>query len=68
MNFIFATCPACDGSGVETFGVTVYEHGCGFSHPSTDERECPYCHGAGTVETEVEPITLEDLEQICEPR
>lgn len=62
MNSIFATCCACNGSGVETFGITVYEHGCGFSHPSTDERPCTYCSGEGVVETRVEPITLEDLE------
>lgn len=62
MNFIFSTCPLCDGSGVETFGITVYEHGCGFSHGSTDERPCPACDGEGVVEIKVELITLEDLE------
>jgi hypothetical protein len=40
-------CDACDGSGVEVFGTTVYEHGCGFSHDDTDERPCPQCHGDG---------------------
>lgn len=40
-------CPACDGTGVEVFGITVYEHGCGFSHPSTDERPCGHCGGTG---------------------
>lgn len=40
-------CPTCCGSGVEVFGITVYEHGCGFSHPSTDERPCERCRGYG---------------------
>jgi hypothetical protein len=40
-------CECCDGSGVEVFGVTVYEHGCGFSHDSTDERPCKECGGTG---------------------
>lgn len=42
-------CPACDGSGVEVFAVTVYEPGCGYSHDSTDERPCPTCNGVGEV-------------------
>lgn len=70
MNFITATCPACDGSGVEVFGVTVYEHGCGFSHPSTDERPCGQCAGEGVIEVAVELITIADLERIpsaCDP-
>lgn len=63
MPFIFAECSACDGSGVETFGITVYEPGCGFSHPSsTDERPCSKCNGTGEEEYDAEPITLEDLE------
>lgn len=41
------TCEACDGSGVEVFGTTVYEPGCGFPHSSTDERPCSTCGGAG---------------------
>lgn len=41
------TCEACDGSGVEVFGVWVYEHGCGFGHNSTDERPCERCGGLG---------------------
>lgn len=41
------TCPACDGSGVEVFGIRVYEPGCGFAHDSSDERPCPECRGDG---------------------
>lgn len=40
-------CSRCDGTGVEVFGVTVYEHGCGFSHRDTEERPCTKCDGAG---------------------
>lgn len=40
-------CEACDGSGVEVFGITVYEPGCSFSHESSDERPCPLCDGSG---------------------
>lgn len=40
-------CDACDGSGVEVFGVRVYEHGCGFAHDSSDERPCERCGGVG---------------------
>lgn len=42
-------CPACDGSGVEVYGVTVYEPGCSHSHDSTDERECGCCRGTGEI-------------------
>lgn len=45
-------CEACDGSGVEVFSVTVYEHGCGYSHDSTDERPCRVCDGAGRIRPE----------------
>ena len=41
------TCEACDGSGVEVYGVTIFEHGCGFHHDSTDERPCRECEGRG---------------------
>lgn len=41
------TCEACDGSGVQAFRVSVYEHGCGFPHDDTDERPCPECLGDG---------------------
>lgn len=65
MTFIFATCSHCSGSGVEVFRVTVYEHGCGFPHDDSDERPCPACNGEGVLETEAEPITLEDLENMA---
>jgi ssDNA-binding Zn-finger/Zn-ribbon topoisomerase 1 len=40
---IASRCPECNGSGVIVYGVTVYEHGCGFPHDDTDERPCPEC-------------------------
>ena len=40
-------CDACDGSGVEVFGVWVYEPGCSFGHMSDDEVPCGKCNGAG---------------------
>lgn len=51
MKPLTMTCPNCDGSGVEVFGITVYEHGCGYSHDSTDERPCPTCHGSGRLDS-----------------
>lgn len=58
-------CRACDGYGVEVFGTTVYEPGCGFSHASSDERPCPHCHGDGGRIGEAK--TVRDLEDIeCE--
>lgn len=43
----WATCTECDGEGSIEFGITVYEPGCGFSHPDTDSRPCTGCGGAG---------------------
>jgi hypothetical protein len=40
-------CGMCEGSGVETFNIVVYEPGCYFTHDSTDERPCPECNGNG---------------------
>ena len=42
-------CPGCDGYGVIAYAITVYEHGCGFPHESSDERPCPGCDGTGSV-------------------
>jgi|GEM_PF-7073153 len=53
------TCEACDGSGVEVFGITVYEPGCGFSHPSTDERPCGHCAGLGEFIADAQADQLE---------
>jgi len=52
------TCDVCDGSGVEAFRVTVYEHGCGFPHDDTDERPCRGCGGAGIWIGEAEPDAI----------
>lgn len=43
----WVTCGACDGSGVIAHRVTVYEHGCGFSHDDTTEEPCGKCNGVG---------------------
>jgi hypothetical protein len=45
------TCPDCDGFGTIASRVTVYEHGCAFSHDDTDECPCATCDGFGTVIT-----------------
>lgn len=58
----FETCGECRGSGVIGRRVTVYEHGCGFPHDDTEEEPCPACGGTGETETEVEPVTLDDLQ------
>jgi DnaJ-class molecular chaperone len=47
------TCGMCEGSGVETFNIVVYEPGCYFPHDSTDGRPCPECNGAGVIVSEV---------------
>lgn len=49
------TCPCCDGSGVEVYGITVYEPGCHFSHDSSDERPCDECGGLGFYVDDAEP-------------
>lgn len=40
-------CPACDGSGIHAYRITVYEHGCGFPHDDTAEEPCGNCSGDG---------------------
>jgi hypothetical protein len=47
-------CPACDGKGYTVHRVTVYEHGCGFPHYDSDERECEKCQGCGGWVDDVE--------------
>lgn len=64
----FETCDHCNGSGVEAFRITVYEHRCGFPHDDSDERPCPACDGAGQREYEVESITLEDCDGLAIPK
>jgi hypothetical protein len=49
------TCPCCEGSGIEVYGITVYEPGCSFSHDSSDERECKECGGTGWFVDDVDP-------------
>lgn len=41
------TCEVCDGRGYIVHRVTVYEHGCGFPHDDSEERQCPECSGYG---------------------
>lgn len=49
------TCPCCDGSGIEVYGISIREPGCHFSHDSSDERECPECEGLGFYVDDAEP-------------
>lgn len=48
-------CDACDGSGVLGRTVTVYEHGCAWSHQDTEEWPCSECKGEGGYLAEMEP-------------
>lgn len=41
------TCEVCGGSGERLESITVYEHGCGFSHDDVYSRVCEQCGGAG---------------------
>lgn len=40
-------CAACNGEGYTVHKVSVYEHGCGFPHDDSEERQCGKCDGAG---------------------
>jgi DnaJ-class molecular chaperone len=57
---IIVACPACHGDGG-------HEHVTGFDPFNGSERvrftRCDVCDGSGSVEEEVQPRTLEDLEQ-----
>lgn len=59
-------CDACLGSGVEVFGITVYEPGCGYSHDSTDERPCPACGGSGRIEMRHAAPEMVDIDRASE--
>lgn len=48
-------CDMCGGMGVTPHRVTVYEHGCGFPHDDTAEKECINCGGLGGWVADVEP-------------
>lgn len=56
-------CPECNGDGC--FDETYFrnDHSVGNRH-----SECSYCGGTGEIEVVVEPVTLEDLEDIECPR
>jgi DnaJ-class molecular chaperone len=56
----FVTCDRCGGDGVLVFGTFEYEPGCGYGHESSDERPCPVCDGAGVIEREVKPLSMEE--------
>ena len=43
------TCPHCEGAGVTSHRITVYEAGCAFPHDDSDERKCEECDGFGTI-------------------
>jgi hypothetical protein len=54
---IFTPCPCCDGSAEQLRYIrTDWTDG-----PQYAAEPCGCCDGTGTVETEGEPITLEDL-------
>jgi RecJ-like exonuclease len=62
-NWYPTPCPRCDGYGAIGHTVTVYEHGCAFPHPDTEEIPCPECKGDGQVLVEYQPVLLEDGER-----
>lgn len=55
---LFVPCPVCDGSAERL----VYVRTDWTDGPLYNALPCPECEGTGRVETEGEPITLEDLE------
>ncbi len=57
-NLRIMLCPCCGSEGV-----LIRARGNDPDHESYEE--CPECEGACVVLTEVEPITMEDLEKAC---
>jgi hypothetical protein len=43
----WAICDCCCGEGSIPYGITVYEVGCGYSHPDTLDKRCDNCSGWG---------------------
>lgn len=58
---IIAACPACHGDGGHEHFTGGYNHHNG--EPHTRWSWCETCEGSGSVEEEVQPRTLADLEQ-----
>lgn len=58
---IIVACPACHGDGGHEHFTGGYNHYNG--EPHTRWTRCDACEGSGSVEEEVQPRTLDDLEQ-----
>lgn len=64
MSTIIVPCPTCHGEGRDIRMGTVYEPGCGHPHRGeVDNGPCTTCDGSGSVEEQIQPRTLADLEQ-----
>lgn len=64
---IFVPCPMCHGSAVIVVPSRQTHSKWDVDPPEyyNEEDECPECGGTGEVETEGDPITLEELDQAC---
>lgn len=62
-DFRLVLCENCGSEGRLYRRCMVYEPGCAFAHEDQEDAgECPECKGTGRALVEVEPITIEDLE------
>jgi hypothetical protein len=59
------TCPVCDGDGEWDEGPLPASSGA--TEPDYRQVICPECKGNGRAFVEVEPITLDDLEEMAAP-
>lgn len=62
---IFVPCPLCNGSAVMVVPSRHFHSKWDVDPPEyyNEEVPCPECEGSGEVQTEGEPITLEELDQ-----
>jgi len=57
----FVECSACGGDTVIEHLTRYYDE---YGNQMVHSETCPYCSGFGVEEVEVEPITIEDLEDL----
>jgi calcineurin-like phosphoesterase family protein len=60
VNLRIICCETCEGVGRYECGPYEIDHRDGSVHGH--EHECHVCEGAGELQVEVEPITLDDLD------
>jgi hypothetical protein len=60
MNLRIICCETCEGAGRYECGPYEIDRRDGSVHGT--EHECHVCEGAGSLQVEVEPITIDDLD------